>query len=325
MPIPLLKSLRLSQEEPGPLNLMTITRGGLGNLLFPWLATEALAEDIRASVDSREVKTSYLSGTPQEKRPDISEYQMFMTSLLFETMDMPKNSAVHKEISFLYKSVPFPQPQTKTLVLDGYFQSRHYFEKHRQLLVGRLRNSAGSPLAMAEQWLAKTRETYLHTQYVSQELDHGVKVQKRIVGVHVRQGDYLDPALRETHYVCDGPYWERALRATVGAGYIGGPEHDVIVVASDDPEVVAKMHAFRGLEMAGYTVIYLKEQFGVEETFWVLAGCDTLLVSNSSFSLGAWYCRDRETTLVAPEQWFGRKGPAYKIHDIVPPGTLLVR
>ncbi len=308
MPLPSLKSLRAAAEQqPEPLKLMTVTRGGLGNLLFPWLATEALAEDLRAT--GREVTTSYLSGTPQEKRPDISEYQMFMTSQLFEKMDIPRNATLHTQISFIYNPFVAPYPETKTLVLDGYFQSRHYFEKHRSSLVKRLRASAGEPLSMAEQWLQNTREKY----------------KKRLVGVHVRQGDYLDVSLRETHYICDGPYWERALRMAVGAGIIGGPEHDVIVVASDDSAAVGKMHAFRGLERAGYTVIYLKENFGTEKTFWTLAGCDSLLVSNSSFSLGAWYCRDRESVLVAPEQWFGPKGPAYKIHDLVPPETLLVR
>ena len=310
MPLPSLKALRAAtaDEISLPLKLMTITRGGLGNLLFQWLATEAFAEDLRSV--GREVSTSYLSGTPQEKRPDISEYQMFMTSRLFEEIDIPKKSAtVHKQISFIYNPIVSPYPQTKTLVLDGYFQSRHYFEKHRRFLVNRLRHSAGQPLAMAEQWLTYQRQKY----------------GKRLVGVHVRQGDYLDPALRETHYICDGGYWERALRAAIGAGMIGGPEHDVIVVASDNPEAVEKMHAFRGLEMAGYTVIWLKENFGTEKTFWTLAGCDALCISNSSFSLGAYFCRDRESPLVAPAEWFGPKGPAYKIHDLVPQETLLVR
>ena len=306
-PLPSLKSLRDATSEPEALKLMTLTRGGLGNLLFQWLATESLAEDLRTA--GREVTTSYLSGNPLEKRPDISDYQMFMTSRLFESMDIPRNAAIHKQISFLHNPFVAPYPQTKTLVLDGYFQSRHYFEKHRNFLVDRLRHSAGQPLAMAEQWLATQRETH----------------KKRLVGVHVRQGDYLDRALRETHYICDDSYWERALRSALGAGLIGGPENDVIVIASDDPEAVAKMHAFRGLEMAGYRVIWLKENFGTEKTFWLLAGCDTLLVSNSSFSLGAWYCRDRESALVAPAQWFGPKGPAYKIHDLVPQETLLVR
>jgi hypothetical protein len=248
-----------------------------------------------------------------------------MTSQLFEKMDIPRNATLHTQISFIYNPFIAPYPETKTLVLDGYFQSRHYFEKHRSSLVKRLRTSAGEPLAMAEQWLSQTRQNYTHLQHVSQETNHTVKIQKRLVGVHVRQGDYLDAALRETHYICDGPYWERALRTAVGTGIIGGPEHDVIVVASDDSAAVSKMHAFRGLEKAGYTVIYLKESFGTEKTFWILAGCDSLLVSNSSFSLGAWYCRDRESALVAPAQWFGPKGPAYKIHDLVPPETLLVR
>ena len=309
MPLPSLKALRAAtaDENLEPLKLMTITRGGLGNLLFQWLATEALAEDLREK--GREVSTSYLSGTPQEKRPDISEYQMFMNASLFESMDIPRNATLHKQISFIYNPFVAPYPETKTLVLDGYFQSRHYFEKHRRSLVNRLRASAGQPLSMAEQWLQATREKY----------------KKRIVGVHVRQGDYLDANLRETHYICDGAYWERALRSAIGAGIIGGPEHDVIVVASDNPEAVEKMHAFRGLEMAGYTVIWLKENFGTEKTFWLLAGCDSLLVSNSSFSLGAYFCRDRESSLVAPAEWFGPKGPAYKIHDLVPQETLLVR
>ncbi len=107
MPLPSLKSLRAAAEQqPEPLKLMTVTRGGLGNLLFPWLATEALAEDLRAT--GREVTTSYLSGTPQEKRPDISEYQMFMTSQLFEKMDIPRNATLHTQISFIYN--PFVAP-----------------------------------------------------------------------------------------------------------------------------------------------------------------------------------------------------------------------
>ncbi len=332
MPLPSLKSLRAAaaeaaaathaKHESEPLQLMTVCRGGLGNLIFPWLATEALAEDMRAA--GREITTSYLSGIPQEKRPDISEYQMFMTSKLVESIDIPRSAAMYKEYNFLYKSIPVP-PQAKTLLLDGYFQSRHYFEKHRRSLVERLRHNAGEPLAMAEQWLQATREKYTYPQRLSTDSHHTVQQQKRLVGVHVRQGDYLDPVLRETHYICDGPYWERALRAALGAGVIGGPEHDVIVVASDDPAAVAKMHAFRGLEMAGYTVIWLKENFGTEKTFWVLAGCDALLISNSSFSLGAYYCRDRETALVAPAHWFGPKGPAYRMEDIVPTETLLVR
>lgn len=295
-----------TMQPPQPLHIMTITRGGLGNILFQWLATEAHV----LAYPERKPVTSYLSGTT-DKRPDITSYEMFSSGIAtFESLDIPHSAEVYQEISFLYKSIDAPQKETQ--ILNGYFQSWKYSHTYRRQLVTQLRKRGGTALADAERWLSQTRQTHPN---------------KRLVGVHIRQGDYLAPENSEKHYVCDASYWKRALRHSLATGVVKDHEQDIFVVASDDPVAVKKMHAFKSLQAAGYTVLWLPpgdDTATTERTFWILAGADTLLVSNSSFSLGAWICRDRETQLVAPARWFGPSGPSFRITDIVPEGTLLV-
>jgi hypothetical protein len=304
--LPSLRSLRAqTQEGPTSYHIMTLTRGGLGNILFQWLATEAQA----LSLAPTPTVTSYLSGT-LDKRPDITAYEMFSNVATFEKLDIPRNAEYYVEPTFLHKPIAFPKIATQ--VLDGYFQSWKFFEPHRRELVAKLRSNGGTALASANAWLEKAR--YEHWG-------------KRLVGIHVRQGDYLSPENKEKHYICDGAYWERALRTAIAAGILKDPETEVFVIASDDPAAVRLMHAFKGLQAAGYEMIWLPADQSTEtteRTFWTLAGLDTLLISNSSFSLGAWYCRDRDTQLVAPARWFGQKGPAFRIGDIVPQDTLLI-
>ena len=307
--LPSLRSLRqetVSEQHPKPLHIMTITRGGLGNILFQWLATEAHA----LAHPERKPVTSYMSGTT-DKRPDITAYEMFSKVATFEKLDIPRSAEIYKETSFPYKSIPAPQKENQ--LLDGYFQSWKYIHPHRRQLVTELRRHGGDALADANTWLKRTRE---------QNQD------KRLVGVHVRQGDYLAPENRDKHYICDAGFWERSLRTSLAAGIVKDPNHDVFVIASDDPAAVKKMHAFKGLQAAGYTVLWLPpgdDPATTERTFWILAGMDSLLVSNSSFSLGAWMCRDRVTQLVAPARWFsGTPSTPFKISDIVPEDTLLI-
>ncbi len=307
--LPSLRSLRAEvakEQPPQPLNIMTITRGGLGNILFQWLATEAHAK----AHANRNPTTSYLSGTT-DKRPDITAYEMFRHAKIFEKLDIPRSAELYKESSFLYKPIPVPQKETQ--VLEGYFQSWIHSYVYRRQLVSELRSSGGAALKDAKEWVTRTRNAHPN---------------KRLVGIHVRQGDYLAPENRETHYICDDQFWERALRTAIAAGVIKDSSFEVFVIASDDPAAVKKMHAFKGLQAAGYQVLWLPpgdDPATTERAFWILAAMDTLLVSNSSFSLGAWICRDRETQLVAPARWFnGVLGPAFRMKDIVPEDTLLI-
>ncbi len=304
-----MRSLRAEVAKeltPQPLNIMTITRGGLGNILFQWLATEAHAK----ANGNRNPTTSYLSGTI-DKRPDITAYEMFRHAKTFEKLDIPRSAELYKESSFLYKTIPTPQKETQ--VLEGYFQSWIHSYSYRRQLVSQLRSSGGAALKDAEGWLKRTREQHAG---------------KRLVGIHVRQGDYLAPENRETHYICDGQFWERALRTSIAAGVIKDSSFEVFVIASDDPAAVKKMPAFKELQAAGYEVLWLppgNDPATTERTFWILAAMDTLLVSNSSFSLGAWICRDRQTQLVAPARWFsGGAAPEFRMKDIVPEDTLLI-
>jgi hypothetical protein len=303
--LPSMRSLREQTNEQSPLHIMTLTCGGLGNILFQWFATEAHA---RSHIERKPV-TSYRSGY-MDKRPDITAYEMFSKVATFESLDIPRNIDTYKEqLPHIYNKIRTPSSSTQ--LLDGYFQSYKYFEPYRRELVAELRKNGGNALARAEEWLTKMRR--LHN--------------KRLVGIHVRLGDYLFPGHLDAFYLCNPAYWERALRTALAASVIKGPENDVIVISTENPELVKEMHAFKGLKAAGYEILWLSPEDDVattEHTFWTLAGMDALLISNSSFSLAAWYCRDREAPLISPTRWCGKHRPPFNIHDIVPQETILV-
>ena len=47
--------------------------------------------------------------------------------------------------------------------------------------------------------------------------------------------------------------------------------------------------------------------------------CDNFIISNSSFSLCAYYFRNVEQAkIVAPLNWFGPAGPKFDLNDLVP-------
>jgi hypothetical protein len=308
--LPSLSSLRAEvakEEHPKQLNIMTITQGGLGNILFQWLATESHALSL-AKTSTKPI-TAYLSGTPNS-RPDITAYEMFSGANTFEKLDIPREHELYKEPTYLYRQIPTPQKETQ--VLHGYFQSWNYSYLYIRQLVSELRSHGGTALSKAEGWLKETREQHQG---------------KRLVGIHARQGDYLLPDHLDYFFQCNGRYWERALQTSIAAGIIKGPEHDIIVIATEGVAAVKNMEVFKRLQADGYKILWLPpgdDASTTEYTFWTLAGMDSLLVSNSSFSLGAWMCRDREAQLVAPARWFGPRGPIFKINEIVPEDTLLI-
>ncbi|MDB5297611.1 MAG: alpha,2-fucosyltransferase [Phycisphaerales bacterium] len=115
------------------------------------------------------------------------------------------------------------------------------------------------------------------------------------VCLHVRRGDYLNPAEvvapAPLRYYADAIAWMRA--RVPGAAYY---------VFSDDPE-----WARSNLPVAGATFVTHNTGKNDPEDLRLMSACDHFVIANSTFSWwGAWLAASPGKLVVAPRQWFSK-------------------
>lgn len=68
--------------------------------------------------------------------------------------------------------------------------------------------------------------------------------------------------------------------------------------------------------------VHIEEEPDNFKALVLMSLCSHFVIANSSMSLNAFLLRSNEgARLYAPRAWFGQYGHAFKIEDIVPPGT----
>tara|TARA_Y100000034_G_C6805983_1_gene361880 strand:+ start:110 stop:883 length:774 start_codon:yes stop_codon:yes gene_type:complete len=161
-------------------------------------------------------------------------------------------------------------PAEDNLFLIGYFQSERYFDN--------CKNDIAELFSITSEVKSELREKcpYLYDE--------------KVVSIHVRRGDYLDnPSI---HPTMDKAYYMSALESL--------PDMDRVLVFSDD-------------------LNWCKDFFGEDFTYspldkdyldlYALSECHHHVIANSSFSWwGAWLS-NTDGEIIAPEKWFGPKGP----------------
>ena len=172
------------------------------------------------------------------------------------------------------------------MFLRGYFQSYKYFWDDIQDIVIQFTKNVG--------------EDFMKEEY--ERISCGTKC----VCVHVRRTDYLE--FSEIHTNLTESYYKQALERF--------PDYRVLVF-SDDTESIRYWDVWKTRE------VHFVDEPDPLRTLWLMYYCDAFVIANSSLSLNAYlFARGmRETPGVAPAQWFGPKGPKFKIEDLVPPGT----
>jgi hypothetical protein len=123
--------------------------------------------------------------------------------------------------------------------------------------------------------------------------------------IHVRRQDYLKHP--EVHPALDMEYYENAMAIMRDTGV------EVFYVFSDDAEWVRHNFHFDDTcfycDVNEYTAMYM------------MSLCDHNIIANSSLSWWGAYLGDQENrVVVAPDKWFGSKGP--DASDIVPPNWI---
>lgn len=297
--------------------------GGLGNQMFQYAAGKALAErhGVPLALDLSGFRSYALRSflldrlsVPEADLARVSEAgaekpaNHFDRSLWMQRVDrvlgragLPKlapSANRYREPHFHYdRAFEGLGPQTS---LFGYFQSERYF---------------GSIAEMLRGWLLP-REPF---GVAAAEVLGQIERSRLPVSVHVRRGDYLNPATAEFHGILGEPYYRQAIQrieAALGEGLD-------FFVFSDDAAAAEQVLNFAPKSR-------LNHVRGDPEHPWedmaLMARCRHHVIANSSFSWwGAWLNRSAEKVVVAPRAWFAPvELTKLNTADLYPPGWILV-
>ncbi len=179
--------------------------------------------------------------------------------------------------------------------LVGYFQSWRYFHGVRDELRSRFLR-----ISEPTEWFLQTRRL--------------LEAEGDWIGIHVRQGDYLDPVIARKHGNVTGAFVERAVAAVRARGHGGR-----VVLFSDRPATAQRLHPL--LDEA--LIIDPPQRSHPVESIALMATSSALISSNSSFSWWGAYLGDRAgRTVVSPRPWFG--GLGHDTRDLLLPDWLTV-
>ena len=190
--------------------------------------------------------------------------------------------STYREINWKYNEIPY----SKNLCLSGYFQSEKYFAHRRKEILDSI--------------LGHMQEKYAD-----------IFTRQKLIGVHVRRGDYLTPTLSEFHHAQTVDYYHRAMSLF--------DEDSNFVFFSDDIE-------------------WCKQNFAsIDNTHFVEGETDVVdlyfmsimehnIIANSTFSWwGAWLNQNPNKIVIAPHKWYGPKNSHLEDNDIIPEHWRIVK
>ena len=179
--------------------------------------------------------------------------------------------------------------------LEGYFQSERYFEDAAE--------------AIRADFSPRGDDRERMDGLAARLLPPGPKL-----SLHVRRGDYTNPATMAVHGLMGPDYYDRAFRlVTERAGRV------VVCVFTDDPAWVRA-----NLELPSDSVFVSEHTGSAVEDLMLMSRCSHHITANSSFSWwGAWLNPNPEKIVVTPERWF-QPAAGMDTRDLRPPGWVSV-
>lgn len=249
-------------------NMNTVKlKGGLGNQLYQIAAINAHCKD-----NNLEFFIDYdlHHACGQGRHPSVYREGLFKN---FKPLNISSDFELYIEPTFTYTKIPKIE---KNVMFDGYFQSYKYFEKYKQEL---------------NNWFSLDAEL---TKTINNNLDKlRNKTNKKIVGVHIRRGDYTHNP--DIHPTITKKYYDKARQLF---------NDHVFVYATDDYQRVHAEFKFNDsdIHVNGKNELY---------DFHTLSLCDSIIIGNSSFAAWSSYLGNKKEKVVAPSTWFGPRGPDY--------------
>ena len=237
--------------------------GGVCNQMFQIGAGYALARDNNDKYAiNYNIQHHLLQGNTKDK----------YRGTLFK--DIPTDNVVPpnqwQEPFHHYAPIPYEPPG---MFLNGYLQSEKYFVKYK--------DDVKALFTFPDD--VKTR---VHTAIEKLKKATG----KRVVGIHVRRGDYLDNP--HIHPTCSVAYYKYAMREFPDS---------VFIVATDTPQWSVE-------NLCSDEVILCNSKDELEDMY-MLTQCDDVIMSNSTFAWWGTWLNDNNPKVIVPKVWFGPGGP----------------
>ena len=173
--------------------------------------------------------------------------------------------------------------------LRGYFQTEKYF-KH-------IEKEIRSDFTFKDEILNPCKEM--------------IESVENPIALHVRRGDYIKNA--ENHFNLPIEYYDAAL------GKFDDDRN--VIVFSDDP---LWCHD-EGIFVDDRFIISENEDNRVD--LCLMSLCDDFIIANSSYSWwGAWLSANKDKTVIAPAQWFGKTGYTkdHNTKDLIPNDWIII-
>ena len=176
---------------------------------------------------------------------------------------------LYKEPKYSYT----PIPKLNNLCLLGYYQSKKYFLGYEE----EIKNLFEFPNPLIKKVLHKFN-----------------KIKKKKVGIHFRLGDYREESTKEVFYNID-----YSLYLNEATKYFGD-EYEFLIF-SDDLNSLQQEVDLKDL-------VKLKNDNEVEDLY-SLSQCDSVIMSNSSFSWWGSFLGKKKEKVICPDKWYGPGGP----------------
>lgn len=281
-------------------------QGGLGNLLFQYMAGRSLADHLEVPLycvnsdgNSHGSALELLGITPAYVSVPPSLIKRVGRGRDSSLADLARSSfggwplRPVREPHFHYWPGFFDLGPG--CLLSGYWQSAKYFAHLKE-----------TPAAMIDlsSVLQRTEGPVLDTMAVGTS-----------VCIHIRRGDYLkEPSALEVHGLVEPEYYERA-HAVMEK--LHGPER--YLVFSDSPDLAREA-------LGHLPKLIFMEGRPQEQDLALMSRCQHHIIANSSFSWwGAWLGGGSDQTVIAPRYWFSPQTLRHKyVLDLIPDDWILL-
>ena len=253
--------------------------GGLGNQLFQIAAGYSLSKILNTKFAINYSEDSSFFNDKIEMMRANNDYTLHNFTKYKTSIFKKINITTFKQFTdYHQKAFCYKEINKKdNLRLIGYFQSEKFFEKHRN----EVKNLFEFPVNIRKKIGDKLK-----------------KIKKKKLGVHVRCYKNNHAILPEMPDI----YFKLALEK------FNMREYELILITDDKDRAIKKIN-IDGIN-------FLNNENEIEDLY-TLSQCDSLIMSNSTFSWwGAWLGKKNKNVIVPPI-WFGNAGPL-DTQDLIP-------
>ena len=292
--------------------------GGLGNQLFLIATGVATALRNRMNLSVPHVSFSDSCAHPRPVYWDsmlqnISPKMRFVDStipMLSKSADnssqIPSDAIVIPETSPEHKIIV--SQRNKTSVLRGFFQSAIYFDDFEQQV---------KSLIVPKGYIARAQKC-LETMLLHQKNQSQDTQRQKILGIHIRRGDYL--TMRDVFPILSPQnYYFQAIEALYGAQLLdnssssGLLEFRVVIFTEDKVygelfrDMLRSRYPLFSKDLEAVQISNIKEDY---LELLAMSLCDDLIIANSSFSWWGAYLNSKPLNrVIAPRKWFVGRSP----------------